>query len=185
MSPCKLVYLVLVEHTLLCKPRVRLVINIDHLCLKQTNRLLLHARNISCCMLQGLRLERDWGELKLWWNHFHTLRGGFVADDCQPNSAFSSLSDHTCVATFLGVNNQDNEMVKVLKALMLVQVLLLRVQCVGCVVAASRLLNIACAGESHVHVLHCECMMCAFRASCQRLIISSPCFLLPLVQRVH
>lgn len=73
-------------------------------------------------MPQGLRLERVWSDLKLWWNKFHTLKGGFVADDCQPNSAFGPLSDETCLATFLGFNNEDNELVKVMKALMMVQV---------------------------------------------------------------
>lgn len=73
-------------------------------------------------MQQGLRLERTWCELKLWWNKFHALKGGFVADDCQPNSSFSLLSDDTCLATFLGFNNEDNELFKVLKALMMVQV---------------------------------------------------------------
>ena len=78
----------------------------------------LTARIIS----QGLRVERVWSDLKLWWNKFHALKGGFVADDCQPNSAFSPLSDATCLATFLGFNNEDNELVKVLKALMMLQV---------------------------------------------------------------
>ena len=45
-----------------------------------------------------------------------------MADDCQPNSAFSPLSDETCLATFLGFNNEDNELVKVMKALMMLQV---------------------------------------------------------------
>lgn len=55
------------------------------------------------------------------------LKGGFVADDCQPNSAFSQLSDDTCLATFLGFHNEDNELVKVLKALMMLQVCLIAV----------------------------------------------------------
>ena len=73
-------------------------------------------------MSQGMRLERVWCDLKLWWNKFHALKGGFVADDCQPTSAFSLLSDETRLATFLGFNNEDSELVKVVKALMLVQV---------------------------------------------------------------
>ena len=71
---------------------------------------------------QGLRLERVWCDLKFWWNKFHALKGGFVADDCQPNSAFGLLSDETCLATFLGFNSEDNELVKVMKALMMLQV---------------------------------------------------------------
>lgn len=71
---------------------------------------------------QGMRLERVWTDLKLWWNKFHALKGGYVADDCQPTSAFSLLSDETRLATFLGFNNEDSELVKVVKALMLVQV---------------------------------------------------------------
>lgn len=71
---------------------------------------------------QGMRLEQVWSDLKLWWNKFHTLKGGFVADDCQPNSAFAPLSDKTCLATFLGFNGEDNELVKVMKALMMLQV---------------------------------------------------------------
>jgi len=73
-------------------------------------------------VLQGMRLERMWADLKLYWNKFHSSKNGFVADDCQPNSAFSALSDQTCLATFLGVRNEDNELVKVLKALMMMQV---------------------------------------------------------------
>lgn len=73
-------------------------------------------------MPQGTRLERVWSDLKLWWNKFHALKSGFVADDCQPNSAFSLLSDKTCLATFLGFENEDNELLKVMKALMMVQV---------------------------------------------------------------
>ena len=73
-------------------------------------------------VLQGMRLERMWADLKLYWNKFHSSKNGFVADDCQPNSAFSALSDQTCLATFLGVRSEDNELVKVLKALMMLQV---------------------------------------------------------------
>ncbi len=69
-----------------------------------------------------MRLERMWADLKLYWNKFHSSKNGFVADDCQPNSAFSALSDQTCLATFLGVRSEDNELVKVLKALMMLQV---------------------------------------------------------------
>ena len=75
-----------------------------------------------CHVLQGMRLERMWADLKLYWNKFHSSKNGFVADDCQPNSAFSALSDQTCLATFLGVRSEDNELVKVLKALMMLQV---------------------------------------------------------------
>ena len=82
-------------------------------------------------MIQGTSLELMWGEMMALWNQFHTARGGFVADDCQPNSAFGQLSDQTCLATFIGVNNEDNELVKVLKALMLMQVTtLLLIMCV-------------------------------------------------------
>ncbi|KAL0023291.1 hypothetical protein WJX77_003895 [Trebouxia sp. C0004] len=70
---------------------------------------------------EGMRLERMWADLKLYWNKFHSSKNGFVADDCQPNSAFSALSDQTCLATFLGVGSEDNELVKVLKALMMLQ----------------------------------------------------------------
>lgn len=73
-------------------------------------------------VLQGMRLERMWADLKLYWNKFHASKNGFVANDCQPNSAFSALSDQTCLATFLGVRSEDNELVKVLKALMMLQV---------------------------------------------------------------
>ena len=69
-----------------------------------------------------MRLERMWADLKLYWNKFHASKNGFVANDCQPNSAFSALSDQTCLATFLGVRSEDNELVKVLKALMMLQV---------------------------------------------------------------
>ncbi|KAL0055748.1 hypothetical protein WJX82_004037 [Trebouxia sp. C0006] len=69
----------------------------------------------------GMRLERMWADLKLYWNKFHASKNGFVANDCQPNSAFSALSDQTCLATFLGVRSEDNELVKVLKALMMLQ----------------------------------------------------------------
>ena len=74
------------------------------------------------CTMQGLRLERMWADLKLYWNLFHSSRNGFVADDCQPNSAFNVLSDETCVATFVGVRDEDNELIKVLKALLMLQV---------------------------------------------------------------
>ena len=76
----------------------------------------------SVCTVQGVRLERVWADLKLFWNKFHAARGGFIADDCQPNSAFRALSDETCLSTFVGFNNEDNELVKVLKALMMLQV---------------------------------------------------------------
>ena len=45
-----------------------------------------------------------------------------MADDCQPNSAFGRLSHQTCLATLIGVNSEDNELIKVLKALMAMQV---------------------------------------------------------------
>ena len=77
---------------------------------------------MCCCTMQGLRLERNWADLKLYWNLFHSSRNGFVADDCQPNSAFNVLSDDTCMATFLGVRDEDNELMKVLKALLMLQV---------------------------------------------------------------
>ena len=63
-----------------------------------------------------------WDDMQYLWNQFHTARGGFVADDCQPNSAFGRLSNQTCLATLIGVNSEDNELVKVLKALMAMQV---------------------------------------------------------------
>ena len=116
-----------------------------------------------------MRLEQVWSDLKFWWNKFHTLKGGFVADDCQPNSAFAPLSDKTCLATFLGFNNEDNEdneLVKVMKALMMLQVTpYLRVQvhilpaCVGNVSMAKRLFTSSCL-QSHPLEGPLMCLVC-------------------------
>ncbi len=89
-------------------------------CIARTPLSYTHVTDL--CVLKGLRLERVWADLKLWWNKFHTLKGGFVADDCQPNSKFSVLTDETPLAIFLGFKSEDNELVKVLKALMMLQV---------------------------------------------------------------
>lgn len=74
-------------------------------------------------VLQGQRFQRAWGDLKSLWNDFRAFKGGFVQNECVPNSAFSPLSDQTSLATFLGYNNEDNEVVKVLKALISIQVM--------------------------------------------------------------
>ncbi len=72
--------------------------------------------------VQGERLERIWSKLKTTWNQFHSIMDGFVNFECQEGSAFGRLSDETPAAIFLGFQNQDNECVKVLQALITLQV---------------------------------------------------------------
>ena len=76
--------------------------------------------HLTC--LQGERLERIWNKLKAAWNAFHVVMDGHVNYECQPHSAFAKLTDETPLAAFLGFANEDNELLKVLKALVTVQV---------------------------------------------------------------
>ena len=71
---------------------------------------------------QGERLERIWSKLKTAWNQFHSIMSGFINFECEEDSAFGRLSNETPAAVFLGFQNQDNECLKVLQALITLQV---------------------------------------------------------------
>ena len=47
---------------------------------------------------------------------------GHVDYECMEASVFAKLTDATPLAAFIGFNNEDNELLKVLKALITVQV---------------------------------------------------------------
>lgn len=74
--------------------------------------------------MQGERLVCMWNKLKSAYNAFHTVMDGRVDYECHKASLFAKLTDETPLAAFLGFNNEDNELLKVLKALVTVQVLL-------------------------------------------------------------
>ena len=72
--------------------------------------------------MQGERLERIWTKLKTAWNDFHRIMDGRVNYQCEGDSAFQLLSDTTPLVAILGFENKDNELIKVLEALITLQV---------------------------------------------------------------
>ncbi len=63
---------------------------------------------------------------------------GQVNYECEEGSKFSQLSDETPLAVFLGFLDQDNELLKVLKALMTLQVCLFPISAVNQTILSTR-----------------------------------------------